>query len=279
MGQAPKTGAVSLRTANRNFEGRSGTRSAQVYLVSPEVAAVSALTGVLTNPAEFGDGIDLDIPQPKMFKVNDNMIIPPAASAGDVEVVRGPNIKPFPIGKKLEESVSAKVAIKVGDNITTDHIMPSNAELLPFRSNIPHLANYCLVPCDADFPARAREFKNSIIIAGDNYGQGSSREHAALVPLYLGVRAVVARSFARIHTANLINSGILPLTFENPADYDKLDIGDTIVIESGKIVEDGPITLVNTTKNIQIALNANLSGRQRKIMLAGGLLNYTKGDA
>jgi aconitate hydratase len=223
MGQSPASNAVSLRTFNRNFEGRSGTVSAKVYLVSPEVAAVSAITGVLTDPNEFGKTPEISMP--KEFLINDNLIIPPVpeAEAKDIEIVRGPNIKPFPVNKELDDTVGGNVLIKVEDNITTDHIMPSNAKLLPFRSNIPHLAEYCLTPCDPEFPKRAKENGGGFIVGGSNYGQGSSREHAALVPLYLGIKGVLAKSFARIHMANLINSGILPLTFKNAKDYDKID--------------------------------------------------------
>ncbi|NLY42642.1 MAG: aconitate hydratase [Clostridiaceae bacterium] len=276
MGQAPCTNAVSLRTFNRNFEGRSGTKSAQVYLVSPEVAAVSAITGVLTNPMEFGEAPVVDIPTE--FLINDNMVIPPAPEGQEVEVVRGPNIKPFPVNVPLPERVQGKVLIKVGDNITTDHIMPSNAKLLPFRSNIPYLSQYCLTPCDEEFPNRAKENGGGFIVGGVNYGQGSSREHAALVPLYLGVKGVIAKSFARIHRANLINSGILPLTFENEEDYDNMELYDELVIENAveQIKAGNTIVLRNITKNKDIKLNISLSERQKEMILAGGLLNYTR---
>lgn len=276
MGQAPKTDAISLRTNNRNFENRSGTSSAQIYLVSPEVAAASAIAGVLTDPRTLGDAPVVELP--KEFLVNDNMVVPPAPSADDVEVVRGPNIKPFPVNVPLAENVKAEALIKVEDNITTDHIMPSNAKLLPYRSNIPYLSEYCLAPCDPEFPARAKEKNGGFIIGGSNYGQGSSREHAALVPLYLGVKAVIAKSFARIHQANLINSGILPLTFKDPADYDKIDMGDMLALDGiqDAIANDKPIILKDETKGIEIELEITLSDRQRKMILAGGLLNYTK---
>jgi len=275
MGQSPKTDAVSLRTSNRNFEGRSGTRSAQVYLVSPEVAAVSAITGVLTDPRECEDSIDLNIPMPEKFLANDNMV---AAPEFDTEVVRGPNIKPFPINTALPSDITLRALLKVEDNITTDHIMPSNASLLPYRSNIPYLSDYCLAPCDAEFPARAKELGGGFVIAGENYGQGSSREHAALVPLYLGVKAVIAKSFARIHMANLINSGILPLTFKNPADYDKVELLHELKLPNilERIQTGGEIELENLTTGEKIPLDVVLSDRQRKIMAAGGLLNYTK---
>ena len=276
MGQAPKTNAVSLRTFNRNFEGRSGTKSAQVYLVSPEVAAVSAITGVLTNPEEFGEAPQVEMPSE--FIADDNMIVPPAPEGEEVEVVRGPNIKPFPLNKELENEIGGKILIKVEDNITTDHIMPSNAKLLPYRSNVPYLAEYCLTPCDPDFPKRAKENNGGFIVGGSNYGQGSSREHAALAPLQLGVKGVIAKSFARIHMANLINSGIIPMTFENEGDYDEIDMGDEIVIENiiDQIKSGSRLIVKNKTKNKDIPVNVSLSERQVEIILAGGLINYTK---
>jgi len=278
MGQAPATDAVSLRTFNRNFEGRSGTPSAKVYLVSPEVAAVSALTGVLTDPREFGEYPEISMPE--RFLINDNLIIPPASEeeAKNVDVIRGPNIKPFPVNKELEDIVEGEVLIKVGDNITTDHIMPSNAKLLPYRSNIPYLSDYCMTPCDPEFPKRAKEKGGGFIVGGSNYGQGSSREHAALVPLYLGVKAVIAKSFARIHRANLINSGILPLTFINESDYDNVDMGDVLVLKDAReqVKSRGPMTIINKTKGSEIKVNLELSERQIEIILAGGLLNFTR---
>ena len=276
MGQAPATDAVSLRTFNRNFEGRSGTKSAKVYLVSPETAAASAITGVLTDPRTLGEAPEVSMPE--SFYINDNMIVPPAPEGEEVEVVRGPNIKPFPVNKELPDKVEGTVLIKVGDNITTDHIMPSNAKLLPFRSNVPYLAEHCLTPCDPDFPKRAKENGGGFIVGGSNYGQGSSREHAALAPLQLGVRGVLAKSFARIHMANLINSGILPMTFADEADYDRIKDGDVLVLENAReqIKAGDELTLVNKTANTTIKVKIALSDRQKDIMLAGGLLNYTK---
>lgn len=276
MGQAPKTDAVSLRTFNRNFEGRSGTKSAQVYLVSPEVAAASAIAGVLSDPKELGEAPDVKMPSE--FIADDNMVVEPAPEGTEVEVVRGPNIKPFPLNKQLGEKLEGNVLIKVEDNITTDHIMPSNAKLLPYRSNIPYLAEYCLVPCDPDFPKRAKESNGGFIIGGSNYGQGSSREHAALAPLQLGVKGVITKSFARIHMANLINSGIVPMTFENEGDYDGIDMGDNLVIENIiEQIKDGKrLIMKNKTKNKDIPVNVELSKRQVEIILAGGLINYTK---
>lgn len=276
MGQAPKTDAVSLRTFNRNFEGRSGTKSAQVYLVSPEVAAVSALTGVLTDPRTLDYTYEVEMP--KSFVVNDNMVAAPAPEGNDVEVVRGPNIKPFPVSKPLAETLAGKSLIKVGDNITTDHIMPSNAKLLPFRSNIPYLSEFCLAPCDPEFPKRAKDNGGGFIIGGSNYGQGSSREHAALAPLYLGIKAVITKSFARIHMANLVNAGILPLTFANEADYDTIDMGDELEIADVReqLKAGDTIVVKNKTKSKDIVTKIAVSDRQKDMLYAGGLLNYTR---
>lgn len=281
MGQSPKTDAVSLRTNNRNFYGRSGTLSASVYLVSPETAAASAITGVLTNPMELGDSVDLTVEMPREFKIHDNMVIAPPEDAADATVVRGPNIKEFPINKPLADNIEGKALIKVEDNITTDHIMPSNAKLLPYRSNIPYLSDYCLASCDGEFSKRAKEAGGGFIIAGSNYGQGSSREHAALVPLYLGIKAVIAKSFARIHMANLINNGIMPLTFNNHEDYDIIEKDDVLSFEGlrDKIMSGGELTFKDVTKNKEISVSIALSERQKHIMLDGGLLNYTRENA
>ena len=279
MGQSPKTNAVSVRTNNRNFYARSGTASAGIYLTSCETAAVTAIAGVLTDPRTLD--IDLTVEQPAAFDVNDNLVIPPAAEGEEesVEVVRGPNIKPFPLGHDLESDVAGSVLLKMEDNITTDHIMPSNAKLLPYRSNIPHLSDFCLTPVDETFPARAKEAGGGMLVAGSNYGQGSSREHAALVPLYLGIRAVAAKSFARIHQANLINNGILPLTFADEADYDRISQGDTLclpgvraAIEAGK----DELELRNETKQESYRVLLPLTERQRGMILAGGLINFIR---
>jgi aconitate hydratase len=282
MGQSPNSGGISLRTFNRNFEGRSGTADGQIYLVSPETAAASAIAGVFADPTEVL-GTMPEIKIPDHFLINDNMITLPASEeeAKDVEILRGPNIKPFPVTTPLEKDIAAPAILKVGDNITTDHIMPAGAKILPYRSNIPYLSQFCFGVCDTTFPQRAMEAKKSIIIGGSNYGQGSSREHAALVPLYLGVKAVIVKSFARIHRSNLINAGILPLTFEYEADYDKIDQDDELELSGVRdaIINDQPIMLNNKTKNILIPVKADLSGRSKDILLAGGLLNYTKQQA
>ncbi|ADQ46952.1 aconitate hydratase [Caldicellulosiruptor kronotskyensis 2002] len=276
MGQAPRTGGISLRTFNRNFEGRSGTPSAKVYLVSPETAAASAITGYITDPRTLGD--EPEVEMPKSFLINDNLIVPPAENPDEVEVIRGPNIKPFPQGKPLPDVVVGKVLIKLGDNITTDHIMPSNAKLLPYRSNIPYLSDYCLTPCDPDFPKKARENGGGFIVGGVNYGQGSSREHAALVPLYLGIKGVLAKSFARIHMANLINNGIIPMVFENQNDYDTIEEMDELKIENAReqIEKSDVLIIENVTKGLKYRMILNLTDRQRQMILHGGLLNLTK---
>lgn len=279
MGQSPNSGGISLRTFNRNFEGRSGTADAGVYLVSPETAAASALTGYLSNPMELECDLT-SITLPDKFVINDNSIDPPASEddAAAVEILRGPNIKPFPKTEPLARTISAKAILKVGDNITTDHIMPAGAKILPYRSNIPYLSNFCFIRCDEKFPENCRKEGKGIIIGGENYGQGSSREHAALVPLYLGIKAVVAKSFARIHVANLVNAGIVPLTFKNPEDYNRIDSNDELEltdIRSAVENKTDPI-LVNKTKNQKYILTAPLSERSANILLDGGLLRYTK---
>ena len=279
MGQSPNSKGVSLRTFNRNFEGRSGTKDGQIYLVSPEMAAVSALTGYLTDPRTLGDMPEFKLPE--HFKINDNMVVPPAdeADMDSVEVLRGPNIKPFPQTSPLDDSIDCQVSLKVGDNITTDHIMPAGAKILPLRSNIPAISQHCFTVCDEDFPRRAKNMGKSIIVGGSNYGQGSSREHAALAPLYLGIKAVLVKSFARIHRANLINAGILPLTFVNEADYDKINQGDEIVLADVRAdveADMSKLTVVNKTTGVEIPVLCELTGRTKDIILAGGLLDYTR---
>ena len=279
MGQSPNSKGVSLRTFNRNFEGRSGTKDGQIYLVSPEMAAVSALTGYLTDPRTLGDMPEFKLPE--HFKINDNMVVPPAdeADMDSVEVLRGPNIKPFPQTSPLDDSIDCQVSLKVGDNITTDHIMPAGAKILPLRSNIPAISQHCFTVCDEDFPRRAKNMGKSIIVGGSNYGQGSSREHAALAPLYLGIKAVLVKSFARIHRANLINAGILPLTFVNEVDYDKINQGDEIVLADVRAdveADMSKLTVVNKTTGVEIPVLCELTGRTKDIILAGGLLDYTR---
>ena len=276
MGFSPNSGGVSLRTFNRNFEGRSGTRDAKVYLVSPETAVAAALTGCITDPRTLGIPAP-EVEMPERFKIDDSGVLAPAApeDAAAVEVLRGPNIKAVPAGKPVPDLAKLTVSLKVGDNITTDHIMPAGAKILPYRSNVPKLSEFCFEVCDKSFPARAKELGESVIVGGGNYGQGSSREHAALVPLYLGVRAVIAKSFARIHAANLINAGILPLCFEDPADYDRIEQGDVLELTGVHAgLESGHFTLRANGKEMRLA--GTFSERQRAVLLAGGLLNYTR---
>jgi aconitate hydratase len=279
MGQSPNSKGISLRTFNRNFLGRSGTKDGQIYLVSPEVAAYSAINGVFSDPTELGEMPNFVLPE--KFTINDNMIeLPePEETMDNVEILRGPNIKPYPETAPLLDTIEAPVSLKVEDNITTDHIMPAGAKILPLRSNIPAISQHCFTVCDETFPSRAKELGQSIIVGGSNYGQGSSREHAALAPLYLGIKAVLVKSFARIHRANLINAGILPLTFVNEADYDTISQGDVLALNGiRKLVEDGvsEITVVNKTTGKEIPVLCELSGRTKDIMLAGGLLDYTR---
>ena len=281
MGQSPNSKGISLRTFNRNFEGRSGTKDGQIYLVSPEMAAISAVNGYLTDPREIGDMPEFKLPE--VFKINDNMVVPPieAEKMDTVEILRGPNIKPFPVSEPLAENIEAGVSLKVGDNITTDHIMPAGAKILPLRSNIPKISEYCFAVCDEHFHDRALEMGKSIIIGGSNYGQGSSREHAALAPLYLGVKAVITKSFARIHQANLINAGIVPMTFANEADYDRISEGDELAIYDiiSQLKAGDVIKVTNKTKGFDFEASVSLSERQKDMIYAGGLLNYTKNNA
>ena len=281
MGQSPNSGGVSLRTFNRNFEGRSGTADGQVYLVSPETAAASAINGYFTNPQSLGEPVSIELPE--KFLINDNMIVPPAPEAlmETVEIKHGPNIKPFPVSEALPDSIEKKAVLKVGDNITTDHIMPAGAKILPYRSNIPYLSNFCFGVCDKEFPERCKREGGGIVIGGQNYGQGSSREHAALVPLYLGIKAVIAKSYARIHCANLANAGLIPLEFKVEDDYDRIDQMDELSLPHirEELQAGTDVTLCNLTKGTEISLTAVLTDRQRKMVLAGGLLNYTRDTA
>lgn len=275
MGQAPASNSISLRTFNRNFQGRCGTQTAGVYLVSPETAACSALTGELTDPRLYGNPIQVDMPAE--FTSNDNMILSPAKEPETVAIIRGPNIKDFPQGQPLPETLKGQVLVKLGDNITTDHIMPSNAKLLPYRSNIPYLADYCLTPSQADFPEKARKLKGGFIVAGDNYGQGSSREHAALVPQYLGIKAVIVKSFARIHKSNLVNVGILPATFIAEKDYDALQENDELSIENlSQELKGEAIRIKNLTQGTSFLVRVTLSDREKEVLFAGGKINQVR---
>ena len=280
MGFSPKSAGISLRTFNRNFEARSGTADAGVYLVSPETAAASAIAGVMTDPRDMGEALNIRIPE--HFKINDNLIEMPASpeEAKNVTVERGPNIKPIPVGRAPEADLETTLILKVGDNITTDHIMPAGTKILPYRSNVPKLSEFCFTVCDKEFPERAKKMGGGIIVGGSNYGQGSSREHAALVPLYLGIKAVVAKSFARIHVANLINFGIVPMTFENPEDYDKLKEGAKLTIKGFADAVSGADKLfLECECGCKIPLRLDLTKRQRAILSAGGMLNYTKANS
>ena len=278
MGFSPNSAGVSLRTFNRNFLARSGTADAQVYLVSPETAAASAIAGVFTDPTSLG--VAPKVEMPSVFKINDNLIEMPATveEMESVEVVRGPNIKPIPVGKAPEKDLNCELILKVGDDITTDHIMPAGTKVLPYRSNVPKLSEFCFTVCDKDFPERAKAKGGGVILGGSNYGQGSSREHAALVPLYLGIKAVIAKSFARIHVANLINFGIVPMTLANPDDYENFAEGDSLEIKDFAAAVKGATeaTLINKTNGAQAKLCLHLTERQREMLLAGGCLNYTK---
>ena len=265
MGQSPNSGGISLRTFNRNFEGRSGTADGQIYLVSPETAAVSAINGVFTDPRCLGAAAEIEMPE--KFLINDNMVIDPAPveEMDSVEILRGPNIKSYPETHPLTDSIEASCSLKVGDNITTDHIMPAGAKILPLRSNIPKISEHCFTVCDKEFPTRAKTLGKSIIVGGENYGQGSSREHAALAPLFLGVKAVLVKSFARIHKSNLINAGILPLTFVNAEDYDKIKLGDMLELPNVKeeIANGKQVTVVNKTTGDTIVADCELSDRTK----------------
>jgi aconitate hydratase len=276
MGQAPPTGTVTLRSFNRNFKGRSGTADDQSYLASPETCAASALHGVLTDPCTLG-GTSNTLP-PMRYPISDNMILPPADNPEAVEIIRGPNIKPVPLADPVAETVSGRVLLKVGDNITTDHIMPAGATILPLRSNVPAIAEYVFWRVDGEFVERAKAWGGGVIVGGENYGQGSSREHAALAPMYLGVRAVLAKSFARIHQDNLVNFGIVPLVFTDPADYERLEQGDELVIPDARTALQGGRLLAvhNRTQEQTYTVTHHLSSRQVSILLAGGLLNHVR---
>lgn len=277
MGQSPRTNAVSIRTFNRNFEGRSGTKSARVYLTGPEVAVAAAITGEITDPRTLGDPIGFVAPE--KYIIDDRLIIPPPSDSDSVEVIRGPNIKPLPRNTAMPETIAGRILLKLGDNITTDDIMPAGSKVLPLRSNIPAISEFVFAAKDADFAKRAREFGGGLIVGGENYGQGSSREHAALAPMYLGIKAVIAKSFARIHRQNLINFGILPLRFADPTDYDSINQPDEVqIIGAADALRkgDSEFTMSNEASGRSIRLTTDLSDREREMILAGGRLNYIK---
>ncbi|TEU01741.1 MAG: aconitate hydratase [Dehalococcoidia bacterium] len=278
MGQAPPSDAASLRTFNRNFPDRSGTPNDRVYLASPEVAAVSALTGEITDPRKWGPPPSLETPGEII--IDDDLIIPPPDSGEDVEVDRGPNIKPLPIAQPLAQTIKAPVLIKLGDNVSTDTILPAGSKVLPLRSNIPAISEYVFHYVDAEFPAKAKEADASVIIGASNYGQGSSREHAALAPMHLGVKVVLAKTYARMHHTNLVNFGILPLVFDDEADYDRINVGDVLEVpEVRDAVHSGQVTVRNTSQGYEFTARHNLSERQIELLLEGGLLNYVKAHA
>jgi len=276
-GQAPPSGANSVRSFNRNFEGRSGTRDAGVFLASPETCVACAITGVISDPRDLGIEYP-EIPEPESYSRNDSMIIPPPATPEEVTVSRGPNIVSLGSFEAMADSLRGRVLIRVGDNITTDHIMPAG-RWLKYRSNVPTYSEATFNPIDPDFPKRTREWGGGLIVAGENYGQGSSREHAALVPRWMGVKAVIAKSFARIHEANLVNFGILPLVFANPDEYDRVQQGDTIeILHARQAVENGlnVVEATNLTQGVKFGVKLNLTERGRKVVLAGGMLNYVR---
>ena len=281
IGQAPPSGGVSVRTSNRNFKGRAGTADAQIYLVSPEVAAATAITGVITDPVEVMEDVSIlnTVKEPESYWQNDNMFLPPLTpqQAEQVQVIRGPNIKPLPLNRPPQQTIYAKVSLKTGDNISTDDITPANAQFSSMRSNIPLIAQYTYSRYDPEFVDRAKRMETSIIIGGENYGQGSSREHAAITPMYLGVKAVLAKSLARIHKNNLINHGVLPLVFQNPKDYDAIDLGDTLqILDAPRQIARKSLSIYNKTKGTEITALLEISDTEVEILLCGGQLPYLK---